>query len=458
MRHGVPAVLLLAAALAACAGPRPGIPSSAAVAEPLDWRSPAGTGDAVQDGWWHAFGDPVLDRLIERAQANNTDILTAAARVEEARAQFRLARSAELPTLDLQGGGGPQRALNAFGIGTNQTPGQAQAVASYDLDLFGRLREATAASRASLLSTEAAGDTVKLAITGSVASGYLTLRALDQRLVVVKETLATRADALHYARRRAETGYTSQLEFQQAQAEYEQARQLVPAIELNIAQAENGLSILLGDNPRAIERGLALAAVQLPSVPAALPSALLRQRPDILQAEQALVAADHSLDSARAAFIPTVRLSASGGALVSNLLPDPVTIFSVGGSILAPIFEGGRLRANADAAAARRDQAAFAYRKAALTAFREVEDSLAAVQRLADQEEALVKQRDALSQAVRLASNRYRAGYSSYIEQLDAQRSLLTVELLLVQTRADRLNAAVNLYRALGGGWVGLPN
>jgi outer membrane protein TolC len=184
-----------------------------------------------------------------------------------------------------------------------------------------------------------------------------------------------------------------------------------------------------------------------------LPADLLRRRPDIAQAERTLVAADRSLDSARAAFLPNLSLTGSAGVVLSTALSNPVGVFSLGGSVLAPLFDGGRLRAQADAAAARRDQAAFGYRRAALNAFREVDDSLAGVLRTGEQETALAGQRDALAAALRNAANRYRAGYSSYLDQLDTQRGLLGAELALVQARADRLNAYVGLYQALGGGW-----
>jgi outer membrane protein TolC len=184
-----------------------------------------------------------------------------------------------------------------------------------------------------------------------------------------------------------------------------------------------------------------------------LPSELLRRRPDIAQAEQLIIAADRSLDVARAAFLPRIQLGAAGGYIDSTLIADPVGIFSIGGSILAPLFEGGRLHAQADAAAARRDQSAYLYRKVALNAFREVEDALAAYQRTDEQKLILRRQRDALARALVQATNRYRAGYSSYLEQLDAQRGLLAADLSLVQVDADHLNAAVNLFQALGGAW-----
>jgi len=319
--------------------------------------------------------------------------------------------------------------------------------------LFGRLHRASEAARASLLATRAAEDSVRLAVASSAAAGYITLRALDARLVIVNETVAARADSLRIAQRRARSGYATQLELDQAEAELHSTQQLIPALELSITRQENGLSVLLGESPSAIGRGLPLSAMTSPVPPLLLPAELLRRRPDIAQAEQLVVAADRSLDAARAAFMPSLQLGLSSGFVNSTLLNDPVGIFSVGGSILAPLYEGGRLRAQADVAAARRDQAAYVYRRTALNAFREVEDSVAALQRTSEQEQELRQQRDALARALVQATNRYRAGYSSYLEQLDAQRNLLSAELSLVQANSDRLGAAVGLYQALGGGW-----
>ena len=216
-----------------------------------------------------------------------------------------------------------------------------------------------------------------------------------------------------------------------------------------------GAEVLLGQPPAAIERGRDLSGLATPQVPVTLPAALLRRRPDLASAEQQIVAADRSLDATRAAFMPDISLSASGGFVASSLLSgDPLSIFSLGGgSILAPIFNGGRLRAQADAAAARRDQAAFVYRRAALTAFREVEDGMAAERYLGEQERAVIAQRDALARALRNATNRYREGYSPYLEQLDAERGLLASELALLQVRGDRLQATIALFQAMGGGW-----
>ncbi|PFH10256.1 NodT family efflux transporter outer membrane factor (OMF) lipoprotein [Collimonas sp. PA-H2] len=445
--------LLLVVALAACAGPKPAPPLAAAVAPPAAWRDDSAPGSELASGWWQGFGDPVLTKIVETALANNLDVAMSAARVEAARAQFRLSEAQRLPNLAGSAGGGRQRDVSPFGKPQTQTAGQAELSVSYDLDLFGRLASASSAARASLLASTAAHDNVRLAVAASAASGYITLRALDARLAVLHDTLAARSASLKLARRRAEAGYSSMLDLRQAEAEYSATEQLIPAAELAIRRQEDGLSLLLGDNPHGIERGSDLAALTAPSAASGLPSALLRRRPDIATAEQQLVAADHSLDAARAAFMPNIQLTASGGYVASTLLTSPIAIFALGGSVLAPIFDSGRLRAQADTAAARRDEAAYLYRKTALTAFKEVDESLNAIRRNADQEQAIADQRQALARALTLATSRYRAGYSPYLEQLDAQRSLLSTELTLIQVRADRLIAAVNLFQALGGGW-----
>ena len=453
MNRAVLALSAGALVLGACAGPRPAPPAGTAVVPPPAWRTALGPGQPIRADWWSAFDDPVLTRLVAQALAANPDLGAAIARIEEARAQTRLARAQLTPQLNLGGSLSEARVVNAFGQPSTSLAGQPAATISYEADIFGRLSAATEAARASLLASEAARDAVRLTIASQVATSYITLRALDQRLALARQTLEARQEGLHFARRRAETGYTSNLELRQAEAEYQATLQLVPAAQLAISRQENALSLLLGQNPAPIPRGKNLDDLVFPAIPDGLPADLLRRRPDLFQAEQNLVAADRTLDSARAALLPRLTLTGSTGVALSSLLPAGIGVFSLGGSILAPVFDGGRLRAQADTAAARRDQAAFAYSRAALQAFREVDDSLAGVQRSGEQATALAGQRDALAGALRNASNRYRAGYSSYIEQLDAQRGLLTAQLSLIQANTDRLNAYVTLYQALGGGW-----
>ncbi|MGF7149563.1 NodT family efflux transporter outer membrane factor (OMF) lipoprotein [Sphingomonas zeicaulis] len=451
--------VLLAGLLAGCTLNTAGIPREAAVTPPEGWRTPVTAAAApVATDWWRGYGDPALTALVERALANNPDVATALARVREAEANSRTASAQLLPTLNAAVGGAYSRALGALGTANDAGQIQPQLQAAWQADLFGRLDDLAGAARAQYLASAAAHDAAALSVAGATASGYIALRALDARLIVARETLGARAEALRLAQSRADAGYTSQLELNQARSEYAATAQIIPQVERAIAIQENALSRLVGDNPRAIERGATLAALVVPPVPQGLPSTLLRRRPDIAQAELTLVAADRSLSAARKAFLPTVQLTGSAGVLAVSRL-DPVTVFSIGGSILAPLFDAGRAQAGADAAAARRDQAAFAYRATALTAFQEVENALVRLDRIGAEQTQVRAQRDALAEALRHASNRYNAGYSGYLDQLDAQRGLLAAELALVQIEADRLSASVALYQAMGGGWdpAGLP-
>ncbi len=443
------AVLLVAA----CTAPQTPPPAGAQVSPPPSWQTDVGAVAPVAADWWHSLGDPVLDGLVEQALANNPDIGIAIGRVREARAQERLARAQLVPSLDLGVTASDARSPSPFGTVGESRVVQPVFQAAYELDLFGRVSNQVEAARLGAQASEAARDAVRLSVAAATASGYVTLRGLDARLEIVRQTLAARNEALRIARDRAEIGYTSQLELRQAEAEYRAATQIVPQAQLAIARQENALSVLLGENPREIARGAPLDALKRPAVPASLPSDVLRIRPDVVQAERTLAATDASLAAARAQFLPQVRLSATGGAILSSALGDPVSIWSLGGSVLAPIFQGGRLRAGVEGAAGRRDQAAFTYQRTVLTAFREVEDNLAGSVRLAQQRDEIELQREALAEALRHARNRYQAGYSSYIEQLDAQRNLLAAELTLVQTEVDQLNALIALNQAVGGGW-----
>ncbi|WP_010215613.1 efflux transporter outer membrane subunit, partial [Sphingomonas sp. PAMC 26621] len=343
----------LAFLLAACAGPRPAVPLAAGIAPPAQWRDGRpGSDVAVDTQWWRRFGDATLTGLVEEALAHNEDIEIAAARVEEARAQFAAARGATLPQVQGVGTGGRTRSVNAFGIDVEQWASQGEVQASFDIDLFGRLRNSAAAAKAQLLASEDSRGTVRLAVCAAVVSGYVQLATFDERRAILRRTLDARAGTLTLIRRRAEAGYGSQLDLAQAEAEYDAAAQAIPTVDLAITKLEDGLSILLGRTPGPIARGSAITALTIPVVPPQLPASVLRYRPDIASAEQQIVAADRSLDAARAAFMPDVKLSVSGGLVASSLLPgDPLSVFSLGGSILAPIFNGGRNRAQADGAA-----------------------------------------------------------------------------------------------------------
>ncbi|MGV8928961.1 MAG: efflux transporter outer membrane subunit [Brevundimonas sp.] len=448
-----------ALALASCAPQLRPLPAGAAIQPAVEWRTTLQNQAPLDRLWWEGFGDPQLAALVERARAGNADVQIAAARVEEARATEAGSRSLLLPTLEAGLTAGARREISAFGQGQESLVAQPQFRAAYEVDLFGRNRAGVEAAEAGVAASEAAEESALLSVSAATASGYVTLLALDARRDILRRTLDGRAEALKFARDRAEVGYTSQLEWRQAEAEYQGTAQLLPQIEAQIARQENALSVLTGVVPGDIVRGASLTALQLPPPPEVVPSQLLRRRPDIAAAEYRLAATNAQMRIARARFMPTLGISATAGAAFSDLLADPIALWSIGGSILAPIFNGGRLQAQFDVATAQRDQAAFAYRGTVLNAFREVEDRLALLARLSDQRVALEAQRTAVANAVRHAQNRYRAGYTPYLEQVDAQRSLLAVELSLAQLRADQLNAMIGLYQAAGGtpepsGWL----
>ncbi|MBO9377311.1 efflux transporter outer membrane subunit [Sphingomonas histidinilytica] len=444
--------LLLPLLLGGCAAGQVKPVAVPAVDAPAAWRTAAPL-SAVERDWWAGFGDPALTALVDRALVNNSDIGIAAGRVREARANLAAARATLLPTLDASLTGARSRSISAFGTSEVQNAAQPQLQAAYEIDLFGRLADQRSAARNAYLASEAARDAVRLAIASATASSYVALLGLDTRLDIARRTLAARETSLRIARSRVSNGYSPKLELQQAQAEYDATAAIVPQIELAVARTEHGLNLLTGDTPQAVGRGATLATLAQPPLAGGLPSELLRRRPDIAQAERQLAAADSSLAVARKRFLPQLRLSATAGAAFSSLLDDPLTLWQLGGSILAPIFQGGRLTAQAEAAAGQRDQAAFAYRKAVLTGFREVEDALASVRRIEEQTALAIHQRDTLAEALRLATNRYREGYSPYLEQLDAQRQLLAAELNLAQLQSDGFAARIQLYQALGGGW-----
>ena len=441
-------------AMTGCVPAKVARPDAARILPPPAWRTQFNATIQLHDQWWRDFGDPALDRLVAESIANNPDIAAAAARVREARAQEALSRAQLFPSLDLGVGGSYARTVSPFGTPTTSAGVQPVFQAAYEVDLFGRIDNQITAARLTAEALAAARDAATLSITAATVSGYLTLLGLDGRLLVVRDTIASRAEALRIARSRARVGYTSQLELRQAESEYQATLLILPQVQLAIARQENALSVLAGRAPGTIARNSTIDGLARPGIPSGLPSDLLRRRPDIAQAERTLAASDATIAAARAQYLPSLRLTGSGGAVLSTALADPVSIWSLGSSILAPIFQGGRLRANVDAATARRDQAAFAYQRVALQAFRETEDALVAIDRLSAQKIVLTAQRAAVADALRHATNRYRAGYSPYLEQLDAQRALLSIELSLVQLRTDELTARVSLYQTLGGGWA----
>ncbi|SFW29635.1 efflux transporter, outer membrane factor (OMF) lipoprotein, NodT family [Luteibacter sp. UNCMF366Tsu5.1] len=441
--------------LTACAGPRPAPPPDANVTIPTGWQRGAAqmeTG-ALTPAWWSVFGSSVLNDLVEQALAHNSDVLASASRVSQAEAELNAVRGQSKPSVGLGLGGDRERQVNAFGQPQMQRAWSAQFQASYEVDIFGRMASASASARAALASTRAVQASVRLSVGATVARAYIDLLVQHETLSVAQQTLQARLGSKTVAQRRWDAGYGSELELRQAESEYENAAALVPATRLAIAKDEDLLAELTGKPPSPIAIHEHLGDIRIPRIPLAIPSQVLRQRPDVIAAEDTVVAADRALDEARAEFMPSVSLMATGGYVGSTLLASPVKVFTVGTTALAPLFEGGRLHAQADRAASLRDQAAFAYRRAALSAFAEVEDALAASQQYADREQALTRQQDATAAAYSLARNRFREGYADYLEQLDAERALLGAQLAALEGREARLDASVALIQAVGGGW-----
>lgn len=331
--------------------------------------------------------------------------------------------------------------------------------ANWELDLFGRIRSQIRAADLQFRATQAERDAAALAVAAGTAQNYILLLALDAQLGITRDTVASRAEALRLAQDQARVGYISQLQLTQAQSEYESVLGSIPELELAVRRQENAVRLLAGELPGAVarnaENAAGFAALRLPPVPGVLPSQLLARRPDVAQRALLLAASNANLAVRRQAFLPQVALSAQLGRLFVNALDyDPVTVWSLGGSVLAPLFSGGRLEAQYEAAGAQRDQAAFAYRRTVLTAFSEVENALAGVPRLAEQVDHAARRRAILARSLGYAHDRYQAGYASYLEELDAQRNLYQVEISLITLRRTQLDNLVGLYRALGGGWM----
>lgn len=454
------AMLITALALSACAPIPAAVPDNTQAVLPAQWSTPLTTNSeltpAIATDWWTQLGDTQLNALVAQALANNTDILSAMSRVQEAQANLALTESAHSPqinaTLATQAG----RSLGALGP-THTRSVQPGLQASWELDVWGRLSAQSQAANARVQASQADRDAVALSVAATTVQTYVGLRALQTQLTISQATVQSRAQALQLAQDQVRVGYSSQLQLTQAQAEYASVQQQVQQLLWQIDKQVNTLHLLLGEAGGNAMPAAATdwQALQLPAVPSSLPSQLLERRPDIVRAAYTLAASDHNLSAQRAAFLPQVSLSATVGSLLINSLGyNPLTVWSLGGSLLAPLFNGGRLHAQMDAATAQRDQAAYAYRASVLSAFADVENALTGTRRLAEQSQLATQRRDVLQQSLGFAHDRYEAGYASYLEELDAQRNLYAAQLEVVKLRQAELDNRVQLYKALGGGWT----
>ena len=434
------------------------------VEKPNVWRFEEKEAKSVANtAWWEQFQDPVLNDLIRTALAENKDLLIAAAKVDEYMGRYGATRADQFPQAGVKGTGESMRITeNGYSpIPASYSPVynnyQVALNASWEIDLWGKYRRASEAARADLLSTEEGRRSVILTLVTSVAGGYVNLLNLDQQLDIARRTVKTREESLNLFKLRFEGGVISELELSQVKSEYEEARAYIPQLEKAIAQQENAISILLGRNPGPIRRGRIMDQLILPAVPEGLPSDLLERRPDIRQAEQDLISANARIGVARAAYFPSISLTGFFGTAstdLSNLFKESSKVWNWGGSVNLPIFTAGRTRGQVKAAESVRQQSLFNYQKSIQTAFREVEDALVDNLKSGEKLDAQMHQVSALRTYKNLALMRYENGYSSYLEVLDAERNLFSVELAYVQTRGNQFQALVNLYKAMGGGWI----
>lgn len=456
MRRAACLVTLLLAGCAMAPQPAP----APTLQVPVAWRTAPTHDAAMTRDWWRNFGDPQLDALVRRALDNNGDLRIARSRLQEYAARVRVAASARQPSLNAGFAPTRARAIGPLGEPVEVTSLVGTVQAAYELDLFGRLASTLDAARFDALSQDAALEAAALSVAASTASGYLELRGLDAQLALARETLASRERSFALARHQFEVGYSSRLEMSQAEAELHATAGVVPQLERAIAQQEQALNLLVGSSPGPVARGVPLLALRMPAPSPGLPSELLRRRPDIAQAEFAVAASDASLAAARDQLLPSIRLTASAGlegAGVARLLRSPVELWSIGGSVLAPLFDAGRLRAQAEIAGTVRDRAIHTYENVVRGAFAETENALAGIDTLRRQLEEAQARRTAALEALRVAHRRHANGYASYLEELDAQRNAFSAENTVLQLRAGLLAAHVDLYRALGGGWRPAP-
>jgi multidrug efflux system outer membrane protein len=406
--------------------------------------------------WWQVFEDPVLQALIREALANNLDLRAAAARVERFRAEARVAKSFLYPQVDgaatytvqqnsgTAGGDIQQNAIYGFQL-------------SWELDLFGRIRREREAAVARLLASEQGRRGVLVTLVADVASTYFLLRQLDVELDIARKTLATADESVTFFQNRVTGGVSNQLELDRITAFRATAAATIPDIERQIAEAEDSISLLIGQPPAPVTREpIPTLPPPPPLIPPGLPASLLERRPDVVEAEELLVAANANVGAAKALLFPAISLTSFAGGIsgdLATLLGGSGAVWEAAPTLLQPIFNGGRLRGNLEAARASYDEAVAEYSKAALNAYREVANALVTIQKLAEVSTQQQLGVAALQEASELSRTRYNTGLANYLEILTADQDLFEQQLLLVRTDGAELRARAELYRALGGGW-----
>ncbi len=449
---------LLALALSGCSSMAPPLERPALPVAATFPGLPAGTQAAAPGAtpeWQTFFGDERLRQLITLALQNNRDLKLALLNIEQARAQFDLRRADQWPSLNA-GLSGSRQPTSAGGISSSYSAGVL--VTAYELDLFGRVRSLADATLAQYLATEEARKAVQISLLAAVANGYYALLGDEELLRVTRQTLVTREDSYRLIKLRFDNGASSQIDLRQAESLLESARVTLAQATRQRALDENALALLLGQAlPAGMPAALPLdAGASLPTLPVGLPSDVLLRRPDVRQAEQQLIAANAAIGAARAAFFPRISLTGSVGSVSSELsgLFGNGMAWSFAPQLLQPIFDAGRNQANLRTSEVGRDIALAQYERAIQSAFREVADALAGRATLGEQLRAQQAQLKAEQDRYRLAELRYRGGAASYLDALDAQRSLFAAQQAQLQVQTQYLQNGVTLYRVLGGGWT----
>ena len=465
MKQPIVVTLCVALALSSCAmGPNYKRPTAQV---PVEFRGAEGpaTPQALADlNWFDLFEDDVLKQLVSTALEQNFDLRIAAERVLQARAQLGITRSDQFPTVGASAEFVANRGSSAGSVvfiprGTNLDVSYTQVgfTLGWELDLWGRLRRLTESARAQYLATEEARHGVVTSLISDVTQTYFALRELDLELEIARKTRDIAQDGLRLTQLRHDQGAATGLDVRQAEQLLYTATAQIASTERAIGQTENALSLLLGNSPGDIPRGKALEDFKAPpQVPPGLPSALLERRPDIREAEATLIAANALIGAARAQYFPQISLTGFLGGqsrALSGLFTGPARSWSFAPGATLPIFNAGRIRSNVRFTEAQQREALIRYEKSIQNAFREVSDGLIGYRKTVEQREQQELLVHALRETQRLSTLRYRGGLDSYLQVLDADRSLFQGDLTLARLRQQELDAIVQLYRALGGGW-----
>jgi outer membrane protein, multidrug efflux system len=415
----------------------------------------------IDSAWWEGFNDPDLNILIDTALKDNLDVRIAAARVEEYAGRYQATRAPIFPQAGIGAQGSRQRITEngpspVYGMNPTYNTWNVGANANWELDIWGKLRRANEAARADILSQEYSKRAVLLSLVTAVVQGYVNLLNLDLQLIISKKTADSRKDTLKIFNDRYKGGVVSEVELNQVISEYQLALARIPQIEKAISQQENALCLLLSRNPGRIVRNTSLDKYKAPGIPSGLPSDLLERRPDVMQAEQALVAANARIGVAKAQYFPSISLTGAFGwasADLSNLFQGPSRVWNFTVPVTMPIFTAGAISGQVKAARAVREETLANYQKTIQAAFADVDDALTGYQKTKEQGDAQEKQVAALRNYRDLSYLRYENGYSDYLDVLDADSRLFDTELSYVQTRSNQVNALVTIYKAMGGGW-----